>query len=152
LVLLLVLDQKLIHVLKQGKLGTKLLVLLMGRQNQQLNKQVNLLLLHIPILVLDQKLNLGMDIDMDRLMHLPLLMSKQLALLLVLALDLYKGLHIKGQNKRLNLLDQRTHQRVLPLPLHLLMPLPMLPLLLALMPLLMLMTQQNQQDHLNQLS
>jgi len=58
---------------------------------------------------------------MDRLKHLPLFISKQLALLLVLALDLYQGLHNKGQNKRLNLLDPRTHQRVLPLPLHLLM-------------------------------
>lgn len=93
-----------------------------------------------------------MDLDMDRLRHLPLLMSKQLALLLVLALDLYQGLHNQGQNQRLNLLDQRTHQRVLPLPLHLLMLLPMLPLLLALMPLLMLMTQQNQQDLFNKLS
>lgn len=50
--------------------------------------------------MLDQQLNLGMDLDMDRLMHLPLLMSKQLALLLVLALDLYQGLHNQGQNQR----------------------------------------------------
>jgi len=43
--MLLVLDQELIHVLKQGKLGTMLLVLLIGRQNQQLNLMVVKLLL-----------------------------------------------------------------------------------------------------------
>ena len=43
--MLLVLDQELIHVLKQGQLGTMLLVLLIGRQNQQLNLMVVKLLL-----------------------------------------------------------------------------------------------------------
>ena len=43
--MLLVLAQELIHVLKQSQLGTMLLVLLIGRQNQQLNLMVVKLLL-----------------------------------------------------------------------------------------------------------
>jgi len=53
--MLLVLDQELIHVLKQGQLGTMLLVLLIGRQNQQLNLMVvKLLLLGWPRISLAQ--------------------------------------------------------------------------------------------------